>query len=118
MKVRIPAMLAFVTALSFTAAAQSSKPDPEMKMVLDALASLGGKPIEKLSPTVARKQPTPADAVKKVLQQQGKSTAPEPVEKVDNRAISGQGGQIPIRIYWRRGTVRFPSFSTFMGAVG
>lgn len=108
MKVRIPTMLAFVAALSFTAAAQSSKPHPEMKMVLDALASLGGKPIETLSPTEARKQPTPADAVKKVLQQQGKSTAPEPVAMVDNRAISGQGGQIPIRIYWPEGNGPFP----------
>ena len=40
-------------------------------------ASLGGKPIETLTPEEARKQPTPADAVKKVLTDMGKSTAPE-----------------------------------------
>lgn len=33
--------------------AATSKPDPEMQTVLDALASLGGKPIETLSPAGA-----------------------------------------------------------------
>ena len=85
-------------------AATTSKPDPEMKAVLDALASLGGKPIETLVPAEARKQPTPADAVKKVLEQQGKSTAPEPVASVEDRSITGPAGQIPIRIYWPQGS--------------
>jgi acetyl esterase/lipase len=38
--------------------------------VLDKLASLGGKPIETLSPTDARMQPSPADAVKAVMMDQ------------------------------------------------
>ena len=108
MKVRSATMLTIVAALPFTAAAQSSKPDAEMKMVLDALASLGGKPAESLPPAEARKQPTPADAVKKVLQQQGKSTAPEPVANVDNRTIPGPAGQIPVRIYRPEGNGPFP----------
>ena len=33
------------------------KPDPQMKAVLDQLGMLGGKPIEKLTPAQARKQP-------------------------------------------------------------
>ncbi len=86
----------------------TSKPDPEMQTVLDALASLGGKPIETLSPAEARKQPSPADAVKRVLQQQGTSTAPEPVANVENRNIAGTGGQIPVRIYWPTGGGPFP----------
>lgn len=86
------------TALTLGIFAATSTPDPEMKLVLDALGSLGGKPIETLSPAEARKQPTPADAVKRVLQQQGKTTAPEPVGNVENRTISGPGGPIPIRI--------------------
>ncbi len=57
--------------------ATQAVPDTDMQAVLDALASLGGKPIEKLSAAEARKQPTPADAVKKILADQGKSTAPE-----------------------------------------
>lgn len=97
-----------LTAAAISAAATST-PDPEMKAVLDALASLGGKPIETLSPAEARKQPTPADAVKKVLQQHGKSSAPEPVGNVENRTIPGPGGQIPIRIYWpKEGAAPFP----------
>jgi len=38
------------------------KPDPEMKELLTTLAALGGKPIETLTPTEARSQPTMADA--------------------------------------------------------
>jgi len=45
---------------------QSAPPDPQMKAVLDELATLGGKPIETLSPEEARKQPTPAEAVAKL----------------------------------------------------
>lgn len=93
---------------SATMLAAASTPDPEMKAVLDALASLGGKPIPTLSPADARKQPTPADAVKKVLEQRGKGTSPEPVAKVDDRMIPGAGGQIPIRIYWPEGDGPFP----------
>lgn len=89
-------------------AASTSKLDPEMKAVLDALGSLGGKPAETLSPEEARKQPTPADAVKKLLQQQGQSTAPEPVGNVENRSIPGPAGLIPVRIYWPQGSGPFP----------
>ena len=74
-------------------------PDPQMKAVLDQLAQLGGKPIETLSPAEARKQPTPADAVKALLTKQGKSTTPEEVGKVEDRMIPGAAGEIPIRIY-------------------
>src|SRR5690242_14809603 len=88
--------------------AQSAKPDPQMQAVLDALASLGGKPIETLTPEEARRQPTPADAVKKVLQQQGKSTAPEPVANLQDRSIDGPGGPVPIRVYWPMGGGPFP----------
>src|SRR5262245_17137040 len=93
------ALIAATTTLS----AATSAPDADMKAVLDALASLDGKPIETLTPAEARKQPTPADAVKKVLQQQGKSTAPEPVANVENRGITGAAGEIPARIYWPQG---------------
>ncbi len=43
------------------------KPSAAMKRVLDVLASLGGKPIETLTPEQARRQPTPADAVKQIM---------------------------------------------------
>ena len=50
---------------------QAGKPDADMQAVLDKLASLGGKPIETLSPTEARLQPSPADAVKAVMADKG-----------------------------------------------
>jgi acetyl esterase/lipase len=89
--------------------ARQAKPDVQMQAVLDQLAALGGKPIETLTPAEARKQPTPADAVKALLKKQGKSTAPEPVAKVEDRVLKGPGGTIPIRIYWPAGAGPFPA---------
>lgn len=47
----------------------SSKADPDMAKVLAALAALDPKPIENLSPADARKQPSAADAAKKVIKE-------------------------------------------------
>ena len=63
-------------------------PNSQMKAVLDSLATLGGKPIETLSAEEARKQPTPADAVKALLAKKGKSTQPPQVGKVDDRKLN------------------------------
>src|ERR1700686_153967 len=52
------------------------KPDPEMKELLTTLAALGGKPIETLTPTEARAQPTMADAVNALLKKRGGDTDP------------------------------------------
>ena len=49
---------------------------PDMQVVLDALAALGGKPVETLSPAVARTQPSPADAAMAVMRRHGLPTAP------------------------------------------
>ncbi|CAN5857796.1 alpha/beta hydrolase [soil metagenome] len=73
--------------------------DPQMADVLDMLESLGGKPIAELSADDARKQPTPADAVKKLLEETGRNSDPEGVLDVDNRRIAGPAGDIEIRIY-------------------
>lgn len=78
-------------------------PDSQMKAVLDQLAALGGKPIETLSPAEARKQPTPADAAKAVMKQQGKSTAPDPAVASIDRTIPGPGGALPVRVYTPKG---------------
>lgn len=43
----------------------------------------GGKPIETLTPEEARKQPAPADAVKKLMKDQGKST-----ERLDHESTA------------------------------
>ena len=73
--------------------------DPDMRGVLLTLQALDPKPLGTVPPVEARLQPTPADAVKRVLQEQAKSTAPEPVKLVRNLAIKGQAGSIPARIY-------------------
>lgn len=84
------------------------KSDRDMQAVLDATAALGGKPIETLSPAEARKQPTPADGVKALLQKQGKPATPEPVANVENRKFDGPGGSLPMRIYTPKGNPPFP----------
>jgi acetyl esterase len=72
--------------------------DADMKKVLEQLGTLGGKPLETLSAEEARKQPTPADAVKALLTKDGKSTAPMEVGKVEDRKIPGAAGPIGVRI--------------------
>jgi acetyl esterase/lipase len=78
-----------------------AKVDKDMQEVLTELQSLGGKPIETLTAIEARKQPSPADAVKALLKKQGKSTEPEALAKVEDRKIpSGAGSaKIPVRVY-------------------
>ncbi len=85
-----------------------------MQSVLDALATLGGKPIETLDPLVARTQPTPTDAVKVVLTKKlGKAPAPEAVAKVDDKTYGD--AKIPMRIYTPKGTGPFPVIVYFHG---
>ncbi|MGH8728334.1 MAG: alpha/beta hydrolase [Burkholderiales bacterium] len=87
----------------------ADKPEPQMQAVLTQLKNLGVKPVAELTPEQARVQPTPADAVKAVLKEQGKSTEPMPVGKIENGAIRGPAGQIPVRIYWpSQGSSPFP----------
>ncbi len=82
--------------------------DADMQKVLKELAALGGKPIASISPEEARKQPTPADAVKKVLEKDGKPTAPLEMAKVENKKIPGAAGQIDARIYTPKTDVKGP----------
>ena len=80
--------------------------DPDMKKVLDALQSLDPKPIESLTPTEARLQPTLGDAVKIVMQQSGMNTAPEQVASTKDMKVA-PGGQM-VRIYTPKGRGPFP----------
>jgi acetyl esterase/lipase len=75
-----------------------ARADADMKAVLAAHQQMGAKPIATLTPSQARNQPTPADAVKRVLQQKGEK-APQPsVRKVDLKYAAAAGEQ-PMRIY-------------------
>lgn len=58
-------------------ASQPAKPSPDMQKVLDALAGLGGKPIETLTAAQARLQPSAADGAKAAMRMQGMSTEPD-----------------------------------------
>ena len=77
-----------------------------MQRVLDQLAQLGGKPIESLSAEEARQQPTPADAVQKILAEGG--GAPEFAGTIRNEQIPGPEGEIDVRIYTPQGEGPFP----------
>jgi acetyl esterase len=90
------------------AAATLARADADMRAVLEQHMALGPKPIEMLTPQEARTQPTPADAVRALLERTGRSTAPEPVARVQDRTIPGPGGPIPVRIYTPAGTGPFP----------
>jgi acetyl esterase len=96
-------------------AAQPPKAEPHMQKVLDALKSLNPKPIETLTPEEARKQPTPADAVKKVLSDMGKDTAPEPGVTVKDMSVPGPGGSIPVHVYTPEGKGPFPVMVYYHG---
>jgi acetyl esterase/lipase len=86
--------------------------DPQMQEVLDAFEELGPKPIEELDPKEARQQPTPADAVGRVLAARGESTEPEAVGDVEEidagnpvRVYTpvGADGPLPVLLYFHGG---------------
>lgn len=80
--------------------------DKDMLAVLKKLGELGAKPIESRSVEEARTQPTPADAVKAVLKDEGKDPmalmAAMKVSKKD-MTYPAAGGTQPIRIYTPEG---------------
>ena len=108
------ALGAFAVSLA-GAAERMAQPDPQMKAVLTSFAALHPRPIEKLTPQEARLQPTPADAVKALLKKQGKSADPEPVGKVEDTAIPGPGGSVPVRVYTPNGSGPFPVIVYYHG---
>ncbi|MEC5218881.1 acetyl esterase [Actimicrobium sp. GrIS 1.19] len=115
-KLFITAVVAAAVVASSAATAQTPpKANKEMQTVLDALKSLGGKPIETLTSEDARKQPTPADAVKKVMQQQAKSSTPDPSITVTDMSVPGPLGDIPVHIYTPPGAGPFPVMVYFHG---
>lgn len=73
--------------------------DRDMQKVLRELQGLGGRSLATLPAGEARMQPTPADAVKRVLEKEGKSTEPISMASVETRMIPGAAGSIEARIY-------------------
>lgn len=92
-------ILTAVLAFAGTAAlAKMGKPDRDMDKVLIELQAKGGKPIESLTAAEARLQPTPADAVKAVMEKSKKTKQPELAE-VREIQVDGADGKIPARVY-------------------
>ena len=92
-----------------------AKPDPQMQAVLNQLQKLGPKPLETLTAVEARKQPTPADAVKALLLSKSMSVEPENVGSVVNKKIGGPGSPVAIRIYTPTGKGPFPIIVYYHG---
>jgi hypothetical protein len=76
-----------------------AKPDMMMQKVLDELASLGGKPIETLTPQEARQQPTPTDAVRKILRETIRDEDPTLGIQTRDISIDGAAGPLQARVY-------------------
>ena len=101
------------------AAAQTAgKPDADMEKVLNTLAGLGGKPIESLQPSDARKQPTPTDAVMKIIKDEKIKADPHAGLSVSNSRFADMGNlrlryytpekankdsNLPVVVYFRGG---------------
>lgn len=82
--------------------------DVQMRSVIQKFLSFNAPPFYTVTPQQARTLPTIADAVRGVLQDQGKSTAPEAVASVQDRTVPGPAGNIPVRVYTPSGSGPFP----------
>ena len=88
---------------------------PEMQVVIEKLATLGGKPIETLTAKEARLQPTPADAVMAVMKD---NNMPMPTALCDTTSmdIPVTGGTTYVRMYTpQKGTAPFPVIVYYHG---
>jgi len=115
----VPALAAMALATLSTSVSQAAEPrpvdlavarskdsgtldrsNPEMKAVIAKLMALGAKPVNTLTVEQARAQPTPADAVKAVLEEAGKPATPEAVGKTEDIKVAGAAGDLDARVYW------------------
>ena len=108
MKNKLLAAGLFSMAISIPSATaqEMAQPDPQMKAVLDTLAALEGKPLTTLSAEEARKQPSPADAVAKLMKDKDK-TPPE-LGKIEDTEIKLSSVDLKARVYRPEGDGPFP----------
>jgi acetyl esterase len=95
------------------------KSNPEMRELLVTYAALGGKPIETLTPTEARSQPTMTDAVNALLKKRGEDTDPSKlvpgITTVDATIPVPDDTQLTATIYTPPGPGPFPAVVYFHG---
>ena len=72
--------------------------DADMKHVLDRLTDMGARPLETLSPNLARRQPRAAEAISAILGQQGRQRPDDGVE-VEDITIAGAEDELAGRVY-------------------
>lgn len=92
--------------------------DDDMLEVLTEFASLEPDPIEKSDAYTARRNPTPADAVRRVLERKGQPTDPQvlvPGVRTQDFPIPGPEGPLEARIYLPEGVGPFPVVLYFHG---
>lgn len=92
------------------------QPSAEMAKVLEKLAELGAEPIGTLSVEETRAQPTPADAVMAVMEEENiqPDAAAEAIATRDIQ-IPGPAGSIDARVYTPEGEGPFPLVVYFHG---
>ncbi len=90
-------LFVFCSVLHFSAWS-SPMPDADMKKVLNELTDKKGQPIETLSAEEARRQPTPADAVKSLMAKE-KIKSKSELASVKDIQIDGADGKIAARVY-------------------
>ncbi len=92
--------------------------DDDMREVLIEFADLEPDPIDKSDADTARRNPTPADAVRRVLERNGRPTDPEtlvPGVRTQDFSIPGPAGPLEARIYLPEGVGPFPVVLYFHG---
>lgn len=72
--------------------------DADMKHVLDGLAEMGARPLDTITPEMARRQPRAAEAISAILGRQGRERPEDGVEAEDI-GIAGAEGELPARVY-------------------
>lgn len=80
---------------------------PEMQAVIEKLGSFGDQPIPDLTPVEARKNHTPTDAVKALIEEHN-ILVPPPMSDTSEKQIPVNGGNINTRIYTPKGEGPFP----------
>jgi len=80
--------------------------DPQARTILDQMAELGNPPIDELSVSEARQGSAAMTAMQ---------DPPEPVAGIEDRNLSGPGGDLPVRIYKPFGNGPFPVLINFHG---
>lgn len=88
---------------------------PEMQAVIEKLSSYGDKPIESLTPTEARKNHTPTDAVMDLVKENN-ITMPAPMVDTAGKDIDVAGAKLHLKIYTpKSGNGPFPVIVYYHG---